>query len=101
MSVRVQRLGNLDRESLLHVIAQEVPADAIVDLTIDASMVPPVPAPAAPRARSRSRGSNRGAEPDTEVIEPDGGDEEGGGDDEPGGGGQPTQIIRIDPPPDR
>lgn len=96
VSVRVQRLGNLDREALLHVIAQEVPADAIVDLTIDASMVPPVPAPAAPRARSRGRGSNRSAEPDTEVIDAGSGD----GGDEPAGG-EPTQIIRIDPPPDR
>jgi len=45
VSIRVQRLGNLDRAALLHFIAQEVPADAVVDVTVDPSLVPPVPSP--------------------------------------------------------
>lgn len=48
VSIRVQRLGNLDRAALLSFIAGEVPADAVVDVTIDPSLVPPVPNSPAP-----------------------------------------------------
>lgn len=43
VTIRLQRLGRLDRAALLAFIAQEVPADAVIDVAVDPSLVPPVP----------------------------------------------------------
>lgn len=88
VSIRVQRLGNLDREALMHFIAQEVPADALIDVTVDPSLVPPVPAAPGPPPDRRSR-----SRPPT--VPPAASDErtEGIRVEDP-----PTEEIRIDPP---
>ncbi|MDQ3735392.1 MAG: phage tail protein [Actinomycetota bacterium] len=95
VSIRVQRLGHLDHDALMHFIAQEVPADAIVDVTIDPSMVPPVPTPPTPptprpgrpspargtRDPDREQTAEIRAEAPTEVIQVV----------------EPTREIRVDP----
>lgn len=78
VSIRVQRLGNLDREALMHFIAQEVPADAIVDVTVDPSLVPPVPIPSAPKPGRQARSGPPAVPPAASEAR--------------------TEEIRIDPP---